>query len=184
MKDKIFYVCLGVFIIAWFAIFSTIEIEGNSMYPTFNDGDFCIVWRHSKVERGDVVAIYSEDFKKILYKRVIGVGGDTVEISNGYVYVNGESLEESYINGATEGSLYEEVPVGKLFVMGDNRPGSADSRHVGSLNEKDVKGVFLLNLTKITKMGRPELLSVIICIWLICFVVSFITRNKKGALAK
>ena len=83
--------------------------------------------------RGDIVMFRSEELGELLVKRVIGLGGDTITFADGDVYVNGEALEETYLpeqhitypTGATE---VFEVPEGCIFVMGDNRTGSYDSR--------------------------------------------------------
>lgn len=84
-------------------------------------------------ERGDVVTFWNEEMDKLLVKRVIGLPGDKLSFEGGYVYVNGEKLEETYLpkqgNTASANRTEITVPEGCLFFLGDNRPGSDDSRY-------------------------------------------------------
>ena len=81
-------------------------------------------------ERGDIVTFWSEELNKVLVKRVIGLPGDEISFSGGYVYVNGEQLEEPYLmaQGVTECDETFTVPEGCFFPLGDNRTGSFDAR--------------------------------------------------------
>lgn len=113
--------------------FKPIVVKQESMQPTFYSNDYVIVSRQAynlfgDVERGDVIVFKSDlvdenGEQKHLIKRVIAVGGDTIEIRDGYVYLNGEMLDEPYV--AEEGISGEmgsvTVEEGKMFVMGDNR---------------------------------------------------------------
>ena len=95
---------------------------------------------------------------KSLIKRVIAVEGDSIEITNGEVFLNGEKLEENYINGSdTFGDIIiEKIPKGKVFVMGDNRGNSLDSRdsQIGLVDTKDIKGKAILKIYPFSKMGK------------------------------
>ena len=81
-------------------------------------------------ERGDIVTFWSDELNKVLVKRVIGLPGDEISFSGGYVYVNGEQLEEPYLmaQGVTECDETFTVPEGCFFPLGDNRTGSFDAR--------------------------------------------------------
>lgn len=81
-------------------------------------------------ERGDIVTFWNEELNKVLVKRVIGLPGDEISFSGGYVYVNGEQLKEPYLmaQGVTECDETFTVPEGCFFPLGDNRTGSFDAR--------------------------------------------------------
>ena len=142
------------------AFFKPIIVQQESMQPNFYSGDYLITSRQAyrlfgQPERGDVIVfkshLYDEKGKqKNLIKRIIGLPGDTVEIKNGDVYINGELLQEEYV--AEQGLSGEmeavTVPEGRLFVMGDNRRVSQDSRspEVGTIEMDSIVGKVVLRL--------------------------------------
>jgi len=113
------------------------QVPTGSMENTIMTGDRILALRTSywfnEPQRGDVVVFrYPDDPEgKTLYvKRIIGMGGDVVEVNNGNVYINGQVLEEPYIKEITEKNFGPyEVPEGSYFMMGDNRNSSEDSRY-------------------------------------------------------
>lgn len=129
-------------------VFDVVLVEGSSMHPTLESGDRLIVlklgYRFKHPEHGDIVVFKNPDDPHVNYiKRVIGVEGDTVEIKDGKVYVNGTALVEPYIAETTLGEYPRTVvPEGTIFVMGDNRNFSRDSRnsHVGFIPLENVIG--------------------------------------------
>lgn len=112
------------------------QVPTESMQTTIMAGDRIMALRTSywlgEPERGDVVVFrYPDDpdQKTLFVKRIIGMGGDVVKVENGSVYVNGEALEEPYLEVITQGDFGPfEVPEGSYFMMGDNRNNSLDSR--------------------------------------------------------
>lgn len=126
-------------------LFILIQIKGNSMEPTMTDGEIVFIRQTKKVEKGEIIGFYYGG--RILLKRVIGYAGDQINIDgNGNVYVNGEMLEEPYVTeknlGKCELEFPYEVPEGMVFVLGDNRSVSIDSRirSIGCVEEDQIVG--------------------------------------------
>ncbi len=133
-----------LFLAAYFFIFP-ISIRGSSMQSTLFDGDRVVasraLGRLGFYETGDII-IFSEmvnDERRNMVKRVIAVENDEVEIKGGKVYVNDEPVSEKYISGYTRGTLKMTVPKGSVFVMGDNREESFDSRQYGAVKRIHVQ---------------------------------------------
>lgn len=135
-----------------------LQIYGNSMTPTLHNGDIVVSMKSSEFEQGDVVAFYYNN--KILVKRVIAESGDWVDITeDGTVYVNGVALEEPYLAdkayGDTNIELPYQVPDGKLFVVGDHRSTSVDSRNtaVGCVAQEQVVGKITFRIWPLQAIG-------------------------------
>jgi signal peptidase I len=114
-----------------------IRVESTSMMPTLNPSDYVVVnklaYKLGNPKRGDIIVFkYPPDPTQIPYiKRVIGLPGDQVHIADGKVYINGILLNEPYLKVTTKQGGDWTVPEGDLFVLGDNRNGSSDSRAWG-----------------------------------------------------
>ncbi|MFI3209860.1 MAG: signal peptidase I [Peptostreptococcaceae bacterium] len=141
-------------------------VKGESMYPTLEENDYLIVnritHRFSGFESGDIIVfsteLLSDDGKsnKDLVKRVIAVEGDKIKIENSNVYVNDVLIDEPYItDNQTDGVINLIVGEDEIFVMGDNRERSLDSRHqdVGLVKETDVMGKVFIRLFPFNKIG-------------------------------
>ena len=122
------------------------EIKGRSMVPTFDDGQRVVVLKlFSDIQRGDIVIFSSQDDPgKDLIKRVIALPGERIQIRKGIVRINGKVLKEGYLEdkdyGLYDAEIDEEVGLGQLYVLGDNRDDSHDSRRFGSVSEESLKG--------------------------------------------
>ena len=136
-----------------------LQIYGSSMAPTLQDGEIVFSVKTADLEQGDVVAFYYNN--KILVKRVIAGPGDWVDISseNGDVFVNQVLLEEPYLEEKSFGDADVEfpfqVPDGKVFVMGDHRSTSVDSRHlaVGCVAEEQIVGKIVFRVWPLDQVG-------------------------------
>lgn len=135
-----------------------LQIYGSSMTPTLQDGEIVFSVKTSKFQPGDVVAFYYNN--KILIKRVICGPADWVNIDeNGAVYVNGTVLDEPYLAEKALGDcnieLPYQVPDGKVFVMGDHRSTSVDSRNtaVGCVAQEQLVGKIIFRIWPLDRLG-------------------------------
>ncbi|HXH70202.1 MAG TPA: signal peptidase I, partial [Pyrinomonadaceae bacterium] len=153
LRDIILIV--AVFLLLGVFVAQPVVVEGTSMLPQLHDGERLLVdkliyykfksvgWGH--LERGDVVVFwYPKDPDKSYVKRVIGLPGETVEMRNGVVLINGQELNENYLDAEHNQSLQNlkltTVDEHFYFVMGDNRDNSSDSRIWGLVPEKYIYG--------------------------------------------
>lgn len=131
------------------AISARVRVDGFSMQPTLEDGEFVLVnkmsYRFGDVSRGDIIVFHFPlNPEEELIKRVIGLPGDQVLVQNNLVYVNGQLLSEPYI---AQSPLYAgewTVLDGQIFVLGDNRNNSNDSKDWGLLPAENVVGKAVL----------------------------------------
>lgn len=131
------------------AMSARVRVDGFSMRPTLEDGEFILVSKMSyyfgTVQRGDIIVFhFPMNPEEELIKRVIGLPGDYVSVKAGIVYVNGQVLNEPYIAGAPAYSGEWQVLDGQLFVLGDNRNNSNDSKDWGLLPFDKVVGKAVL----------------------------------------
>jgi signal peptidase I len=140
------------------------RIENHSMEPNFYEGQFVLVnklaYRLGQPDRGDVVVFHNpRNTNEDYIKRIIGLPGDTVEVHDASVYVNGELLNEDFPhNYIPPGEYMPPVTVddGQLFVMGDNRPNSSDSRVFGPISQDLAVGKAWLRIWPLDKFGIVE----------------------------
>ena len=137
----------AVILIILFFFFWPVKLEGSSMDPTLNDGDIVCMSRFSMqmgwYEKGDIVVFRYNDIgkEKTVLKRVIATQGDHIRLlEDGSIEVNGDVLQENYIDGSTDGIVDMIIPPNTVFVLGDNRDLSFDSRHMGVISSNDLTG--------------------------------------------
>ncbi|PKN93309.1 MAG: signal peptidase I [Chloroflexi bacterium HGW-Chloroflexi-6] len=130
------------------ALTARVRVDGYSMLPTLEDGNFVLVnrlaYRFGEPQRGDIIVFHFDLTHQDLIKRVVGLPGDEVRVENGLVYVNGVGLSETYIAAVPNYTGTWLVPSGNLFVLGDNRNDSSDSHSWGMLPFDKVVGKAVL----------------------------------------
>ena len=139
-------------------ILPVLQVYGSSMNPLLREGDVVISLKHGGFETGDITAFYYNN--KILIKRVIAQAGDWVDISeDGTVYVNNVAIDEPYVSEKSLGDcnieLPYQVPESRVFVMGDHRNVSIDSRNtaVGCVAEEQIVGKIVFCVWPISEFG-------------------------------
>ncbi len=128
-----------------------LRVESASMLPTYGTGDVVITSRVSPaladLDRGDLVVFRSPDDRRRTLKRVVGLPGDVLVIRDSLLYVNGAPVAEPYVDHAMIDGYYSatfRVPAGRVFVLGDNRGNSVDSRDYGAVPAGDLLGRVIL----------------------------------------
>ena len=168
----------SVFVFGYFRA----NVDGTSMYPTFNDGQTLIVRSNNDVTNFDIVVVEYDSEKnnhsyglldgELLVKRVIAKGGDRFNFKNGILYLNGKAYSENYVNSSTQdfkeiiktynGIRYDSdedcyiVEEGYYFVMGDNRGGSNDSRQLGLFTEDQIVGRVVYELHSLFEWEKVQ----------------------------
>lgn len=149
-----FLLAASVFLVIYIFLFRPFEVNGQSMYPTFHNGEMILTnligLKMGLPQRGDVIVLQApDDPEKDYIKRVVGLPGDTVMISNGNFYVNNKKFDESpYLTSdvkTTGGAFLSEnqpvvIPAQQYFVVGDNRSNSKDSRALGFIKQEAIIG--------------------------------------------
>ena len=171
MKDWVKSIIIAAFIaVLLMQLIVPTVVREHSMEPSFYGGDYLIVgkisYKLTEPKRGDVIIFKSDipmnpdepsQSKKLLIKRIIGLPGDVINISENEVSINGKVIDEPYINeGGTPGDVVNYVvPKGNYFVMGDNRTVSIDSRRneVGPVQKDRIVGKALIRLYPFNKIG-------------------------------
>ena len=145
-------------------------VSGASMYPTLHNGDRMVLSKVGDIHRFDVVILKAPDENVEYIKRVIGMPGDTVEMKNGVLYINGKKVDQPFINTEalakqtvfiddfTLESLTGEskVPEGKYFVLGDNRGVSKDSRMIGFIDRSAIEGKAVFTIWPFGRIGGQK----------------------------
>lgn len=172
IMSTLFYILIAliIFLIIRTFLFAPVSVEGDSMVPTLHDDDRLILNKVDSVNRFDIVVFHApDDSEKQYIKRVIGIPGDTVEVQDEVLYVNGEVVPEEYLqpelfNLSESESFTEdfnlailtgmtEVPEGQYFLLGDNRQNSKDSRYFGFVEEEAIVGTTDLRFWPLNDFG-------------------------------
>ncbi len=162
---KVFIIAVLIVLPIRYFLFQPFIVRGDSMVPSFQSGDYLIIdelsYKFSEPQRGDVVVFrYPKDPSQRFIKRVIGVPGETVDITNGKVTIYSQNetinLDEKYLpeNLKTYGDVKTVVGENEYFVMGDNREFSYDSRAWGTISKSDIIGKVFLRLFPVAAISK------------------------------
>ena len=165
-------VVMAIMVMVYLFIMSPQEVNGESMEPNFHNNEYIltnkITYKFREPIRGDVIIFKSWKDKDVDYiKRVIALSGETVTLKDNAIYVNDVKLDEPYLAPNVAifgGSFLQEgqsftVPDNMIFVCGDNRPHSSDSREFGPVAKEDIIGVVILRYWPFSQFGtikRPS----------------------------
>lgn len=149
-------IVIAVVLIRTFII-TPVIVDGKSMDPTLKNDQILILKKYDKtITRFEIVVLKKNGSK--LVKRVIGLPGEHIEYKDNKLYVNGEFVEENFINTETKNfdtAIFgsETIPENYYFVLGDNRPNSADSRIIGLIHKNEIIGTTNFSLFPFTRFG-------------------------------
>ena len=160
---KYIIVIILVLILAIYVI-SLSQVVGNSMSPNYNDGDVVFVskihYKISTIQRNDIISFKNED-TRYLIKRVIGLPGEHIKYKYGNLYVNNEIYHDDFSKVTADFDLielgYDTIPEDKYLVLGDNREVSNDSRRIGLIDKKNIKGSTSIRIWPITRFGKVKI---------------------------
>ena len=153
-------------------LFSPTVVLGESMSPTFEDNNKVLVNKMSDIERFDIVVFDAPDADEYYIKRVIGLPGDTVEVRDDVLYIDGKAMKQPYLDESREDNhlfgtftadftLQEltgeaTVPEQSIFVLGDNRINSKDSRSFGFIHRESIIGEVKFRFYPLDDIGIPR----------------------------
>lgn len=147
-------------------IFTPTTVQGESMEPTFQDENRVILSKISDIQHFDMIVFNAPDSNERYVKRVIGLPGDRIEVKDDVLYINGKVYEEPYLEKSKEENLLDTftndftldstVPENSLFVMGDNRLVSKDSRIFGCIPDDSVIGEVKFRFYPLKEIGIPK----------------------------
>jgi len=148
-----------IFVLRW-RYFMVVEVTSNSMFPTLLIGDRIVflkdAYRHSNPLRGDIVVLRRPNGDgELIIKRVVGLQGEVIAAYRGKVYINGKPLDEPYVGGVVTTWIKPTlIPEGHVYLLGDNRPSSEDSRDFGPVPIKHLLGKAVLRVLPIDRFGK------------------------------
>lgn len=157
----VFLIAVAAAVLIATMVLPVFRIYGSSMSPVLNEGDIVVSVKSSSFQRGDIISFYYNN--KVLVKRVIALPGEWVDIDDaGNVYVDGTLLDEPYLQekalGECDIDMPYQVPEGRLFVCGDHRSTSVDSRSstVGCVAEEQIAGKIIFRVWPLQDIGVLE----------------------------
>lgn len=176
-KNKVSFICgvyewletfclaLALMVLLFLFVFKYVIVDGTSMLDTLEDAQKLVITDITDYKQGDIVVICRPGNEKPLVKRIIATGGQTVRIDfeTWTVYVDGVALDEPYVKRIAGESMITDgfsgtvtVDEGCVFVMGDNRNGSSDSRRIGCIDERNILGKVVFRVFPLDQFGTVD----------------------------
>ncbi|MDO4996868.1 MAG: signal peptidase I [Bacilli bacterium] len=153
-ENGIYIVLVIIVLLIKIFVVSPIRVNGASMNNTLYDKDIMILdeisYRFNDIKRFDIVVVETPD--EYLIKRVVGLPGETIKYEDNILYINGKEVKENFTHKETK-DFEAKVPEGKYFVLGDNRTNSSDSRIIGAVSKKQIKGKTSLIIFPFSRAG-------------------------------
>ena len=137
-------------------IITPVKVNGTSMYPTLEGNEIMLLNKLADIDRFDIVVLQLEGEDSNLIKRIIGLPGETVEISENQIYIDGELLDDPYGYGITYNIDPVTLGEDEYFILGDNRIISLDSRSFGKIHRSEIKGTTNFIMYPFGKIGKVE----------------------------
>lgn len=170
IKELIPYVVILVIVVLFRTYIATpVIVRGDSMLPNLKDKEMLILskitYRLSSIKRFDVVVLDEskiDSSDKLIIKRIIGLPGDYIEYKDDVLYINGKEVKENYDRDVTDDFKLEnicacsKISKDKYLVLGDNRSISKDSRYIGLIDKKYIKGKAIFRLFPLNKMSKVK----------------------------
>jgi signal peptidase I len=154
---------LGVLLLLRATVATPVRVSSASMEPTFAAGDTVLVSQQrpelDDLDRGDLVTFVSPEDDRRAVKRVVGLPGDSLVIKDSVLYVNDRAVDEPYVDHALIDAYYSRtftVPEGRVFLLGDNRGNSVDSRDYGAVPVDDLLGRVVVRLWPVVRPDGQE----------------------------
>lgn len=185
-KHKSLIIVLVVLLVLCVLYFNTglCGVSGNSMYPTLRNGDLLFTNRSKDYNQGDIVILYADELGEDIVKRVIGVPGDNIAITTDGLYINNVLQKEDYVSTedwyVESAKISVDVPDGYIFVMGDNRESSYDSRDIGLLPISCIFGTLIWDMSNtigLSAFGFKVVLA--LCLLLLCTFIVLHTKKVQ-----
>lgn len=159
MKEYLPYIIIIILVLLIkMFIVTPIRVNGPSMLDTLEDKDIMILneisYKFKGLDRFDIVVVNYKNEK--LIKRIVGLPGETIKYENNKLYINGKEVEENFSHKDTEDFGEIKIPEGRYFVLGDNRVNSTDSRIIGTVSIKDIRGTTHFTVYPFKRFGNKN----------------------------